>query len=81
MACNLFLKEVDEASNSEEWRWDGDEPPGFSVYVRRVGDEVHVSLMQDLFGPIGPSEKYRTVKRRLLEVLKERFGQKAVGID
>jgi hypothetical protein len=67
---------------AEEWVWrDPERPPGLHATVRRVRDGVHIRLSQDLFGPTGPTEKYRRVKQGLLESMQQRFGKASVTIE
>ena len=81
-ASGLTLFHGPSAATAETWRWrDPSKPPGLSAAITQVGDEVHVRLSQDLYGPIGPTDKYRSVKQALLETTRARFGKKSVRVE
>jgi hypothetical protein len=67
-----------ESRGVETWRLKGDKPPGLTVTVQRVGEEVRVRLAQDLYGPTGPTDKYKAVKAALRQGLRGRFGKDSV---
>ena len=69
------LEKMGESRGVETWRWKGDKPPGLTVTVKRVGDEVQVRLAQDLYGPTGPTDKYKTLKATLHQAVRGRFGK------
>jgi hypothetical protein len=79
---SLSLRAEGTFGDAEEWVWrDPEKPPGLHATVRRVSDGVQIRLSQDLFGPIGPTEKYRAVRNGLLESMKQRFGKSSVTIE
>lgn len=74
------LKNVGESCGVETWRWKGVKPPGLAVTVQRVGDGVQVRLAQDLYGPIGPTDKYKSLKATLRQAARERFGKASMDL-
>jgi len=75
------LEMMRESRGIETWRWKGDKPPGFTVTVQRLGDEVQVRLAQDLYGPTGPSDEYEALKAALRKAARERFGKESVRFE
>lgn len=75
------LEMMRESRGIETWRWKGDKPPGLTVTVQRLGDEVRVRLAQDLYGPTGPTDKYETLKATLRQAARERFGKENVRLE
>jgi hypothetical protein len=66
----------------EEWWWRNPaKGPGVHATVHPTADGVDVRLSQDLYGPIGESPKYRSVKMALTEATSRAFGKGAVGIE
>jgi hypothetical protein len=55
-------------------------PPGLHIMVHRTGDDVRVTLAQDLYGPIGPTDAYRCVRKTLRRRLEKRFGKDRVRL-
>jgi len=49
--------------------------------VHRAGDDVRVTLAQDLFGPSGPTDGYRCVRKTLRRRLEERCGKDRVRLE
>jgi len=65
------LSRVDGYSD-EHWAWrDPQKLPGVRVSMSQDGPALHLYLSQDLFGPVGPTEKYRQLRSALLDL--ERF--------
>jgi hypothetical protein len=79
---SLSLHPVGTFGDAEEWVWrDPEKPPGLHATVRRVGERVQIRLSQDLYGPIGPTEKYRAVKEGVIEAMRHRFGRASIAIE
>jgi len=79
---SLSLHAAGTFGDAEEWVWrDAEKSPGLHATIRRVGGGVHIRLSQDLFGPIVPTDKYRAVKKGLLEAMEQRFGRASVTIE
>jgi len=71
----------DEQLKPETWAWrDPNNPPGLRATVIVGEDFVQVRLSQGLFGPIGETPKYSSVKKALIEEGKARFGSKSVQV-
>ena len=69
-------------SVGEEWVWrDPEHPPGVRATVSASGNRVNVRLSQDLYGPIGPTDKYRAVKESLLKHMRQRYGKASVAVE
>src|SRR6185436_9123128 len=73
VACRVQENHLSSDSDSLSWR-DPDHPPGLHITVKRDGNDIRVSLAQDLFGPIGPTDVYRCVKPMLRRQLEQQFG-------
>jgi len=67
----------------EVWEWrDPDHPPGLRATIELVGNgSIRVHLSQDLYGPVGETEKYKSVKMALINGGKRRFGSKSVQVE
>ena len=66
----------------EEWWWrNPNKGPGVHATVHPTVDGADVRLSQDLYGPIGESQKYRRVKVALTEATSRAFGKGAVRIE
>jgi hypothetical protein len=66
------------SSSADTWLWsDPDHPPGVMVNVR-PGPEVYLS--QGLYGPVGPTDRYRCVRKALRHNLSQRFGKARVRV-
>jgi len=66
----------------EHWWWrNPDKGPGVHATVHPMADGADVRLSQDLYGPIGKSQKYRRVKVALTEATSRAFGKGAVRIE
>jgi hypothetical protein len=66
----------------EQWWWrNPDKGPGVHATVHPTADGADVRLSQDLYGPIGASQKYRRVKVALTEATSRAFGKGAVRIE
>jgi hypothetical protein len=71
----------DMSTGREEWygRKEG-EPPG--VWVRFAGEvELELRVSQDLHGPIGKTEMFRTIVKALTNALRARHGKASVHVD
>jgi hypothetical protein len=70
------------SSMSETWEWrDTDHPPGLHATIEPAVGSVLVRMSQGLYGPIGETEKYRSVKEALVGGAKRRFGPKSVKVE
>jgi len=71
------------SSLSETWVWrDPSNPPGVRATLEPASDGwVRVRLSQDLYGPIGKTEKYRSIKKALVEGARSRFGRSSVVVE
>jgi hypothetical protein len=70
------------SSMGETWEWrDPDHPPGLHATIEAAGGSVLVRVSQGLYGPIGETEKYRSVKKALIGGAKRRFGPKSVKVE
>ena len=70
------------SSGAEVWVWnDPEHPPGVHATVTASGNRVNVRLAQGLYGPIGPTDKYRVVKESLLKNLRHRYGKANVDVE
>lgn len=63
-----------EQRGARVWRWEGPKQPGLSVYIREDERGGVVRLDQDLFGPMGPTEKYKRVESALIQALRTAYG-------
>ena len=69
-------------SGVEEWAWsDPEHPPGVRVTVSASANRVTVRLVQGLYGPIGPTDKYRAVRESLLKNMRQRYGKASVVVE
>ncbi len=65
----------------EEWRWrEPDNPPGLWVNIQQINSSFEIGLSQDLFGPIGPTEKYQRVKTALIDAVESVVGKNQVRV-
>ena len=77
-----WLERMQDFDGGEEWSWrDSAKPPGLHARVSVGQNGVRVRLSQDLYGPIGPTEKYRSVRSALLEAARRRFGDSSVQLN
>ena len=72
-----FVREVGEV-----WEWkDPNNPPGLRATIEPLGaGSVQVRLSQGLYGPIGETDKYKSVKQALIDGGRRRFGRKSVQV-
>jgi hypothetical protein len=72
-----------ESAGIETWQWrDPDRPPGLHATIESAGGgAIRVRLSQDLYGPIGPTEKYRSVKKALVDAAGQRFGRASIQVE
>jgi hypothetical protein len=76
------IRDADLARDADTWLWRNPAgPPGLHVMVNAFGDDMRLTLAQDLFGPIGPTETYRCVRKSLRDILTQRFGKDAVHFE
>jgi hypothetical protein len=78
--CRLADGDIRSHGDALHWR-NPNHPPGLHVMVRRTGDEVRLTLAQDLYGPIGPTDAYQCVRTTLRRLLEERFGRTRVRVE
>ena len=73
------LRQPTDAGGEEVWVWhDEAHPPDVHATVSVSWNQVTVHLVQGLYGPIGPTEKYRAIKVALFENLRPRYGKASV---
>jgi hypothetical protein len=60
---------------------DPQKPPGLHVTVYPADEGFRVTLAQDLYGPIGPTDAYRCVREALRVRLQMQYGQKSVRLE
>jgi hypothetical protein len=77
--CNLAEADMTSFGDALHWR-NPNHPPGLHIMVHRSGDEVTVTLAQDLYGPIGPTDAYQCVRQTLRRALEDRFGKERVRV-
>jgi hypothetical protein len=77
--CNLAEADMTSLGDALHWR-NPIRPPGLHIMVHRSGDEVTVTLAQDLYGPIGPTDAYQCVRQTLTRGLEDRFGKEKVRV-
>jgi hypothetical protein len=75
--CGLAEADVTDFGDSLHWR-SPKKPPGLHVMVHSAAEGLQVTLAQDLFGPIGPTDAYRCVKKSLRRRLEDRYGKEGV---
>src|SRR5262245_48195060 len=78
--CGLGGGKIMSDQDTLAWR-DPNRPPGFHVMVHAGGDGLKVTLAQDLYGPIGPTDAYSCVKKTLRKRLEQRYGTEGVRVD
>jgi hypothetical protein len=78
--CRLAEADITVYRDTLHWR-NPKHPPGLHVMIHPVGDGLRVTLSQDLYGPIGPTDAYRCVKKSLRRRLEERFGKDRVSLN
>jgi len=72
--CGLARAETQTRIDSDSLHWrNPKQPPGFHVMVHPEGDALGVTVAQDLFGPIGPTDAYRCVTKKLRGRLKQHY--------
>ena len=70
------------SSMGETWEWrDPDHPPGLQATIEPAAGSVVVRMSQGLYGPIGETAKYRSVKQALIGGAKRRFGPESVRVE
>jgi hypothetical protein len=70
------------SAGAELWVWnDVEHPPGIHATVSVSGNRVKVRLAQGLYGPIGPTDKYRVVKESLLTNMRQQYGKANVKVE
>jgi len=75
--CGLADADVADFGDSLHWR-NPRKPPGFHVMVHSAADGLQVTLAQDLYGPVGPTDAYRCVQKSLRRRLEDRYGKEGV---
>jgi hypothetical protein len=76
------LKGPADAATEGVWVWhDEAHPPDVHATVSASWNQVTVHLAQGLYGPIGPTEKYRAIKAALLADMKRRYGKASVQVE
>ncbi len=77
--CGLAQADITNFGDELHWR-NPKRPPGLHVMVHAADEGLLVTLAQDLFGPIGPTDAYRCVKKSLRRRLQERYGNESVRV-
>jgi hypothetical protein len=78
---NNGLVNHESTSDLEEWRWqDPNSPPGLWVAITRTETEIEVVIVQNPYGPIGPTEKYKSVKTALVSAIEAEVGEDRVQV-
>jgi len=77
--CGLAQADITNFGDELHWR-NPKRPPGLHVMVHAAGEDLLVTLAQDLFGPIGRTGPYRCVKKSLRLRLQERYGNEGVRV-
>ncbi len=78
----LGLHEEPGSLDGELWVWhDPQRPPDVHVTIATSFGLMNVHLVQGLFGPIGPTAKYKEIKAALLETARRRYGKENVRIE
>jgi len=80
MDCRFAEADITSLGDTLHWT-NPKRPPGLHIMVHRAGDDVRVTLAQDLFGPIGPTDGYRCVRKTLRRRLEERCGKDRVRLE
>jgi len=75
--CGLAASDISAHRDTLHWT-NPKRPPGLHVMAHTVGDGLRVTLAQDLYGPIGPTDAYKCVRKKLRRRLEERFGKDRV---
>jgi hypothetical protein len=76
------LQQTSGAIGGELWIWhDPEHPPDVQATVAVSWNRVNVHLVQGLYGPIGPTPKYREVKESLLKSVTQRYGKGSIEIE
>jgi hypothetical protein len=76
------MRDADLTRDTDTWLWKNPKgPPGLHVMVTPSGSDIRVTLAQDLFGPIGPTETYRCVRNQLRETLVRRYGKAEIRFE
>jgi hypothetical protein len=78
--CRLAEAEVTDLRDALHWT-NPKRLPGLHVMVHPADEGLRVTLTQDLFGPIGPTEAYRCVKKSLRRRLQERYSNEGVRME
>jgi hypothetical protein len=77
--CGLQEHHLSSDADSVTWR-DPAHLPGLHVMIRPEGPDMWVTLAQDLYGPVRPSDAYRCVKPVLRRQLEWHFGKARVRV-
>jgi hypothetical protein len=77
--CSLQDKHISSDDDSVAWR-DPNRLPGFHVLSHREGDEMLVTVAQELFGPVDATAAYRCVIDALHRRLERQFGKERVRV-
>src|SRR5260221_59041 len=62
--CGLAEADITDFHDAVHWR-SPKRPPGLHVMIHPADEGFRVTLAQDLYGPIGPTDAYRCVKKSL----------------
>ena len=80
LSCGVC--EADLESDRGNWLWKAPPgSPGLHVMVRPAVSGVRVTLAQNLYGPVGPTETYRCVRQALRGRLEARYGKAVFDHD
>ncbi len=78
--CSLPDTQIEAHSATLHWR-DPKRLPGLHLMIHDSGDDLRVTLAQDLYGPVGPTDAYQCVQKALRRQLLERFGKDRVHLE
>jgi hypothetical protein len=77
-ACHLANPKT-EATGNEALSWrDPEHPPGLHILIDENPKALLVTLAQDLYGSVGPTEAYRCMRTALPRELAARLGSERV---
>src|SRR5262245_6817152 len=78
--CGLAEANSKLIGDTLAWR-DPEKLPGLHVMVHPASEGPRVTLAQDLYGPIGPTDAYRCVQKSLSSRLQGRYGKGGVRLE
>ena len=79
-ACQLPDDQIRAHGDTLHWS-DPDRPPGLHLMIHDTADGLRVTLAQDRYGPVGPTDAYRCMRTTLPRELVSRFGKDKVRLQ